>query len=245
MVTLVATRVYSLAATRRFTVCCVDSIKKPVGPEPEAVYWRRRILVLAGVLGAFAVIAWLWPSGGSQPTALPSESPSVSPSATASASASSTAEPSASPSATGEASPSGSAEPSPSGDARACRSSDLDISVAVETAAPTAGSEVVFVMSIANTGDSPCTQDVGAAATSFTVTSGGYRVWSSDDCNPGGSTQLEVIPPGQAFAVQAVWPTIITTPGCPSTDNPAQPGAYDVTGTDAGITSAATRFALS
>lgn len=238
-----ATRVGGFGATRRFTVCCVDSIKNPVGPEPEAVYWRRRILVLAAVLGAFAVIAWLWPSGGSQPTALPSESPSASPSATASAGASSTAEPSVSPTATGEASPSGSAEPS--GDARACRSSDLEISVAVETAAPTAGGEVVFVMSIANTGSTPCTQDVGAAATSFTVTSGGYRVWSSDDCNPGGSKQLEVIPPGQAFAVQAVWPTIITTPGCPTTDNPAQPGAYDVTGTDAGITSAATRFALS
>lgn len=226
--------------TSGFTVSTVDTIKKPVGPEPEAVYWRRRIILIAAVLGVVALLAWLWPSGGqSEPAALPSTSASPSKSAS---SASASASPSAS--ASGEASPSEAGETSPAGDAQQCRGSDLDVTVSVETPAPTAGSEVVFVMSVANTGDSPCTQDVGAAATTFTVTSGGFRVWSSDDCNPGGSEQLEVIPPGQAFAVQAVWPTIITTPGCPTTDNPARPGSYDVTATDAGITSAATRFVL-
>lgn len=209
-----------------------------MGPEPEAVYWRRRIVLIAAVLGVVALLAWLWPSGGeAEPAALPSTSPTQ---ATASASAS--ASPSASPSV--EPSPSETGE-TPSGEPEPCRGSDLEVTVAVETPTPTAGGEVVFVMSVANTGDSPCIQDVGAAATSFLVTSGGYRVWSSDDCNPGGTEQLEVIPPGQAFAVQAVWPTIITTPGCPSTSNPARPGSYDVTATDAGITSAAKRFVLS
>ena len=223
-----------------FTVCCVDSIKKPVGPEPEAVYWRRRIILLAAVLGVIALLAWLWPSGGeAEPAGLPSTS--ASPSAT-SASASASASPTTSP--TGEASPSEAGATTASGEAQPCRTGDLDVSVAVETPTPTAGSEVIFVMSVANTGDAPCIQDVGASATSFLVTSGGFRVWSSDDCNPGGTEQLEVIPPGQAFAVQAVWPTIITTPGCPTTGNPARPGSYDVTATDAGITSAATRFVL-
>lgn len=214
-----------------------------MGPEPESVYWRRRIVLIAAVLGVVAILAWLWPSGGeSQPAAVPSTSASPT-STAASASAS------ASPSASASASASTSDEPSPSatsasGDPQACRSSDLAVTVSVETPTPTAGAEVVFVMEIANNGDSPCRQDVGAAATTFTVTSGGYRVWSSDDCNPGGSEQLEVIPPGQAFAVQAVWPTIITTPGCPTTDNPARPGSYDVTATDDGISSAATRFVL-
>lgn len=224
----------------------MDSIKNPVGPEPESVYWRRRIIAIAAVLGVVAILAWLWPSGGdSEPAALPSTSASPSSAtATGSASASATASASPSASASDEASPSPTGETSAAGEAQACRGGDLDVTVSVETATPTAGAEVVFVMSIANNGDAPCSQDVGAAATSFTVTSGGYRVWSSDDCNPGGSKQLEVIPPGQAFAVQAVWPTIITTPGCPATDNPARPGSYDVTATDAGISSAATRFVL-
>lgn len=212
-----------------------------MGPEPEAVYWRRRIVLIAAVLGVVALLAWLWPSGGeAEPAALPSTSASPS-GATSSASASGT--PSASP--TDEASPSDTGEAAASGEPQPCRTGDLDVTVSVETPTPTAGGEVVFVMAVANTGDSPCIQDVGASATSFLVTSGGFRVWSSDDCNPGGTEQLEVIPPGQAFAVQAVWPTIITTPGCPTTTNPARPGSYDVTATDAGITSAATRFVLS
>jgi len=121
----------------------------------------------------------------------------------------------------------------------------MEIAVQVDPAAPTVGNPVVFVMTIANNGDQPCSQDVGAAVTSFTVTSGGFRVWSSDDCNPGGANQVEVIPPGQAFAVQATWPTIVTTPGCPTTDVPAQAGSYDVVGTDGQLTSPPVRFALS
>ena len=85
----------------------------------------------------------------------------------------------------------------------ACPDADVKVQAGVETDKPTAGSDVVFIMTITNNSDVECTRGVGAADTSFTVTSGGYRVWSSDDCNPGGEAASEVIPPGQAFALQA------------------------------------------
>jgi hypothetical protein len=69
-------------------------------------------------------------------------------------------------------------------------------------------------------------------------------VWSSDDCSPGGPSQVETIPPGQAFAVQATWPAVITSPGCPQPQNPAQAGTYDVQGSNGDLTGSTARFTL-
>jgi hypothetical protein len=209
----------------------VNSILHPVGPEPPGTYWLRRGFVIAGLIGLFALAALLWPGGGdSQPTtASATETPSATPGATSSPT----------PSATPTESASTPADP------QACRSADLDVTVALVNPNPIVGGEVVFEMAIANNGESACTQDVGPAATSFTITSGGFRVWSSDDCNPEGGNQVELIPPGQAFVVQATWPTIVTTPGCPTQDQRAQAGTYDVVGTDDGLSSAPVRFVLS
>lgn len=204
----------------------------PVGPESPGTYWLRRALVLAGVVALLALVVLIWPGGGDGQSTAATTSPSASPSGSASPTASTS--PSASPSST--------ADPD---NPEACRAGDLSVTVSLPNPAPTVGSEVVFEMAVANNGQAPCSQDVGPAATSFTVTSGGYRVWSSDDCNPAGGNQVEVIPPGQAFVVQATWPTIVTTPGCPSQDQRAQAGAYDVVATDDGLSSAPVRFNLS
>lgn len=216
----------------------VDSLLSPVGPEPPSVYWKRRALVIGGALLVIIGLIMLWPSGGDpEPTA-----------ADAGTSPTAAAVPSGSPTpggATG-ASPTPSASASPSGPATVtdCLDSEIEVQTKVDTPAPKVGAPVSFTMTIANTSGVPCTRDVGAAVNQFTITSGGYRVWSSDDCNPGGQNQIETIPPGQAFAVQAAWPTVITTPGCPTPQQPAQPGTYDVSGTNGTVTGVATRFSL-
>ena len=203
----------------------MNSILQPVGTEPAKVYWRRRAVVVGAVVVALILLFMIWPSGGdSAPVASPTAS--AAPTAAASAGASS------------------SASPVPSGSIPACPDADVKVQAGVETDKPTAGSDVVFIMTITNNSDVECTRGVGAADTSFTVTSGGYRVWSSDDCNPGGEAASEVIPPGQAFALQATWDGSITEPGCPSPQRKATSGAYDVTATDGEVTSSATRFVL-
>ena len=201
----------------------------PVGPEPAEVYWRRRAVVVGAIVLVLILLFVLWPSGGG---AAPVASPSAGATGTAS------------PAASASAGASGSASPVPSGSAPACNDADIKVQTAVETDKPTVGSDVVFVMTITNNSAVACTRPVGAADTSFTVSSGGYRVWSSDDCNPGGEAVTEVIPPGKAFALQATWDGSITEPGCPSPQRQATTGTYDVSASDGAVKSGDTRFVL-
>lgn len=216
----------------------VDSLLSPVGPEPPSVYWKRRALVIGGALLVIIGLIMLWPSGGDAQTT--SADTAATPSAAPVPSGSPT------PSSATSASAAASASASPSGPATItdCLDSEIEVQTKVDTPAPKMGAPVSLTMTIANISGVPCTRDVGAAVNQFTITSGGYRVWSSDDCNPGGQNQIETIPPGQAFAVQAAWPTVITTPGCPTPQQPAQPGTYDVAGTNGSVTGVATRFSL-
>ncbi|MDQ1250493.1 MAG: hypothetical protein QG597_4872 [Actinomycetota bacterium] len=217
----------------------VDSLLRPVGPQPPSVYWKRRALVIGGLLLVIIALVLLWPSGGTEPA-----NAGASPSPITSASPAPTASPSTTPSNTTEPSPPASPSVTGSAPITDCLDSGLEIATTVDPATPKVGAPVTLTMTIANVSGVPCTRDVGPAVNQFTITSGGYRVWSSDDCNPGGPNQIETIPPGQAFAVQATWPAVITSPGCPTPQQNAQPGTYDVVGSNADVTGVATRFSL-
>lgn len=198
----------------------MNSLLQPVGPQPAAVYWRRRGVVVGGVLLVILILIMIWPSGGGS-------APVAAPTATESAAASASASPTAS--GTGVV---------------ACADSDIDITTTVEPAEPVVGSSVRFVMSIKNISDRDCTRPVGTTDTSFTVSSGGYRVWSSDDCSPAGEAKTETIPKGQEYVLESTWPGVITEPGCSSTQLPAKAGSYEVVATDASASSSPTRFVL-
>lgn len=205
----------------------MDGLLHPVGPEPASVYWRRRAVVVGLPVVLVVILVWLLSSGSSdqpQPAA---------------AQAAGTSSESASPAVA--SSPSASASPTA---AEPCK--DADLAVSVEPSAPSyqIGGQAVFVMKVQNKSGAACTRDVGAKNNSFLVTSGGFRVWSSDDCSPGGASQLEVIPPAQAFGVQGTWNQTITSPGCPSPQDAAQPGSYEVEASNGGVTSARARFGL-
>lgn len=204
----------------------MDGLLHPVGPEPTSVYWRRRAVVLAVVVLLLVGVAWLLSTGSSdQPQP-------------ASAQASGASSPSPT---VASGSPSASASP-----AAAAPCKDTDLAVTVEPSAPSyqVGGQAVFVMKVQNKSGVACTRDVGAKNSSFLVTSGGFRVWSSDDCSPGGASQVEVIPPAQAFGVQGTWNQTITSPGCPSPQDAAQPGSYEVEASNGGVTSPRARFGL-
>ena len=79
-------------------------------------------------------------------------------------------------------------------------------------------------MKITNNGTVPCARDVGPAANTFTVTSGGFDVWTSDACSPAGDSQEEEIPAGEAFAVKGTWDGTVTANGCQNA-TPAEAGA--------------------
>lgn len=224
----------------------MNSLRHPVGPEPPSVYWKRRAIVVGAVLLVLIGLIMLWPSGGSSNTSAAS-SPSPRPSASGGPS------PAASPKSSGSAAPSPTSSVTASASASAvpsttavtdCKDSEISVATAVDTEAPKAGSEVTFTMTIANNSGAPCKRDVGAAVNRIEVTSGGYHVWASDDCSPGGPNQVETIPAGQAFAVQAVWPGTVTQTGCPTPQQKSQPGTYAVTGTNGDVTGTSTMFSL-
>lgn len=202
----------------------MSSLLNPVGPEPASVYWRRRIAV---ILGALVVIALLWvliSPGGSDEQSAADASPSALPTLA-------TDSPAASP---GPGSTSGAA----------CQDSDITVSVSSDKTAFTTGSPVAFIMKIANTGTVPCSRDVGPGANTFVITSGGFDVWSSDDCSPSNDSQIEEIPAGEAFAVKGTWDSTVTANGCGADATPAQPGAYQVEATNGEVTSEPLSFSL-
>ncbi len=204
----------------------MSSLFNPVGPEPASVYWRRRIVVILGVLVVLALVWWLISPGGSPAPTAASASPSPLPTLST---------PATSPT------PSGSASPAVSG--APCQDTDIVVSVTTAQTAP-AGGPVEFVMKIANEGAEACVRDVGPAANTFVVTSGGFDVWSSDDCTDPGESQEEEIPAGEAYAVKGTWDATVTANGCGASATAAQSGAYQVEATNAAVTSEPVTFSL-
>lgn len=209
----------------------MSSLLNPVGPEPANVYWRRRIVVILGVLVVLGLLWWLIsPGGSSAPTTAVSSSPTALPTLSATASPS----------------PDGSATGSPSASVSGAECLDSDIVVTVTTAQQSysLGEPIEFVMKISNTGTTACKRDVGPAANTFTVTSGGFGVWSSDACTATGDSQEEEIPVGEAFAVKGTWDGTVTANGCGPSATPAEAGSYQVEATNGQVTSDPVGFTL-
>jgi hypothetical protein len=99
-------------------------------------------------------------------------------------------------------------------------------------------------MRIENTSAKACTRDIGAPQNELVITSGTTRVWSSDDCNPGGTAQVVTMTPGQSYSVSVTWLGHLSQKGCPANQPTAGKGTYKLTARNGGVTSAPATFAL-
>ena len=186
---------------------------RPVGPEPEMTYWQRRALVLLAVLLPLVLLVWLL--GGdddadrvAQRSARPAASPTAVPTPTPALSSSPTA------------------SPSPSA-AAPCAPGSLVLRAGATEASYALGSKPKLELSIGVTG-APCTIDLGQAAVELLVFSGADRIWSSDDCAPGGAPRPTTLEPGKPDISRVTWPGTRSLPGCKGTRAAAQPGTYRV-----------------
>jgi len=206
----------------------------PVGPQSPRVYWVRRIVVVVVLLVVLLALWWVFfgrSTGGSAPgsatgsglTPTPTSTP-TSPTASRS-----TASPTASSSST--------ATPD-------CTNKQIDVTVTTDASSYPAGVDPVFTLSVTNVSSSPCLRDVGSAAEELTVTTGQTRVWSSDDCNPAGSADVQKLVPGKAVSVQVQWGRDFSQPGCPTGQPAASAGTYQVTGRVGDKSSTPTAFSL-
>lgn len=216
----------------------MSTFMHPAGPEPPTVYWVRRAAVVVIVITVIALLWWLIGAlrgGGGNPEAAvdvsdASGSPSASAESTASAPASD--EPAQS--------------PSPTAQPVACDDSVIAVEATTDASTYSVGSTPRLTLTIQNTGDVACKRDVGPKANELSITSGGYHVWSSDDCNASDKSKVVVLKAGEKVASSITWDGHLTQPGCPNGEGAAaKAGTYRVEGRNLKVTSDATPFSLS
>lgn len=194
---------------------------RPVGPLPVATYWRRRAGVLAVVVVVGFLVSALAGLRGAGPDRLRATG---APPATATPTAGRTA------SASGAASAAPAAAAVP-----ACPDQVATVNASTDASVYPPGSTARLTLSIANTGSTACRRAVGRSAVEVVVTSGSDRIWSSDDCAPGGDAGETVLQPGQAVTTTVTWPGTRSAPGCPPDHPAARPGTYRITARVGGL----------
>ena len=130
----------------------MSTFRTPVGPQPNSVYWRRRLLLLLGVVAVVAIIVLIIVKPGSQPEA-PVTGSTKTPVAKA-----------------------------PAGEAGACAKDDVEVTAITDEDAYNAGIAPKISLSIENTSDTACTFQVGPDVQQYVITTGDETVWKSADC---------------------------------------------------------------
>jgi hypothetical protein len=183
---------------------------RPVGPEPASTYWQRRAVVATAAVLLLALLTTMLTGGSDEPDTL-AEAPRATPTA-------SPADPAATPG------------PTPSAAVPICQPEALEIRATAEQDSYPVGGTPRLSLSVTNAGSAPCTRDLGQAAVELLVYSGEDRIWSSDDCAPGGPKDVTTLVPGTADVQRVTWDARRSLPGCAGNKAAAQPGTYRVHG---------------
>lgn len=199
---------------------------RPNGPESPTVYWVRRLAILV-VLITVAVGLW-WLIGALTGSDTPTSS-----------------EEAPAPEASAVVDPAATAAPEVPAEPVACPDSVIVVAATTDASTYRVGEEPKLTLTIANVGDVPCIRDVGPKANELEITSGGYHVWSSDDCNASSKSKETVLEPDQVFASSITWAGRLSQKGCPGGQGAkAKAGRYDLQGRNGKVRSEQTPFAL-
>jgi len=228
----------------------------PVGPHPRSVYWRRRVVTLAVLLAGLFLLTRACGSG--QPpdlgirtavtqtpvplvsTYTPTPTPTATPPAAAAGQGFTTTATTgtavtgtaAQPSATG-ATATAAGKPAPTG----CATQDIEVTVRADARRYAASVKPKLFISVVNRGQAACRFDVGSKALTLVVRSGKDRIWSSDDCQGAGKSDVRLLQPGKPFTAAAEWSRVRSVPGCPKGQPAAKPGTYLLFGSAGGVES--------
>ncbi|WP_223622488.1 hypothetical protein [Microbacterium sp. EST19A] len=208
-----------------------------------AVYRRRRVVLLIGLILAVAVIGvsvWLLVT---RPWANADAGPAPTSSATASSTPSSTP-------AAGTESP----EPTPSGEATpaivACAAKDIEVAAVSDADTYAAGVTPQLSISLTNKGATDCTIDVGSTTQVFTISSGADVWWRSTDCQENPSSMIATLAAGTTVTSKdpVIWDrTRSSVETCAAENRQRAPGggaSYHVEVSIGGFTSLTTKQIL-
>lgn len=208
--------------------------------QSPAVYRRRRLVVLVGLIVVLSLLVWaafgvasLFRGEGT--TATSGASP------TQSASARATAMPSPSATASKTATP----KPTPKTTEYPLCYDDL-IQVQMSTDKQTYGPKEnpVLSMKITNLSSEDCVISLGTNVQEFRVLSGSKQVFSTADCQVDPKELLKHVKAGQSETARFTWERTATSANCGPVPVQILPGTYQVVGVLGKVTSAPTSFEL-
>lgn len=132
------------------------------------------------------------------------------------------------------------ASPVPTSDSQAagpmsCAKSVLVVKLKSDQRTYASDQKPKLFLGVKNSGSVACLADLGSRALSFTIISGKDRIWSSDDCQGKGTSDVRLLKPGQTMWARAVWSKVRSKPGCPKGQPVAKPGTYVVEGSAGGV----------
>ncbi|MCU1594705.1 MAG: hypothetical protein JWO12_2097 [Frankiales bacterium] len=179
----------------------------PVGPLPASTYWRRRAVLLIGLVLVLLVLKSC-ASGGDSPKKKTSTTPRPTPSVSRSATPVTTKPPAAA--------------------GGLCADAALTVTATTDADTYGLGATPKITLSVKNSGATACRRDLGAGAIELLVFSGEDRIWSSDDCSPSKAVSVVTLPPGGSQAVVKTWSGKRSKPGCTGTEAAASVGTYKV-----------------
>lgn len=204
-------------------------MRMTVGPLPPAVYWRRRAIVLGGLVCSVALL--FYGCAGARSAGSPeldavgtSAGPTPTLQTPVTDEPPATASPSPDPAA-GSGTPAGGQPTGP------CTDAELTVAVAVEgnRVQLTSGSYVRIFLTIKNVSSRTCGRDVGPTQQEIRLMQGARTVWSSDHCATSTGSFIRTMAPGQELTeFNVTWNGREST-DCQNKPVPA-PGAYQLSG---------------
>lgn len=216
----------------------MNTVLRPVGPQPARIYWVRRLVLLAAFVAAVVLVVALAGRGGA------ADADGDSGAVSASGSEDDGSEGS------GDA---GDETDGADGDAdgaaadgapAACAPQSLTVTLTADATSYAADATPTFTVSFTNTSSESCVIDAGAANQALVVTSGSDRIWSSADCPAEGGTRTLLLAPGAQDQDAIAWPRVRSDETC-STDLPApRSGTYSAVAVLGGAQSGSVVFDL-
>jgi hypothetical protein len=171
----------------------MSTVRNPVGPQPPSVYWRRRLLVLLGLIAVIVIIVLIVARPGGENTGTATPTPTTSASNT----------------------------PEPGEEGEACNPAVIELEPITDSASYAAGVQPQISMSITNTGSVSCTLDVGTSEQVYFIVSGSDPIWNSRDCQQGGTPlEMELEPNEPLTTTPFAWDRTRSAPDTCATSRP-------------------------
>jgi hypothetical protein len=216
-----------------------------LGPRPEraAVYWRRRVAVLAISMSVLAGITWstaalVGGAGLSGKTAM--GRPGLTDRRTSQASG---AVVTSSGGQNNVAAESGLAVPAQG--SRSCPVGDVVVTLSATQASYSAWQQPQFAVDVVSLASYPCSFDIGAAHVVLQISADSAQVWTSADCAEGLASRPATLRRSVPAVVAMIWDEQYSSAGCPVPGRAVVAGSYTARATDGSAISPDVSFTIS